>query len=110
QLPKWVKPALTNIAYLDINLRDIKEEDLKTLGELPACRGGGAYLTFEKGAMPKLEKLELPLHPWIMASLRGQWGRGKQSIGESSLASTRAVASGLPERIGTTENASTHAG
>ncbi|KAF0905718.1 hypothetical protein E2562_008796 [Oryza meyeriana var. granulata] len=27
-----------------------------------SCRGGGAYLTFEKGAMPKLEKLELPLH------------------------------------------------
>uniref|UniRef100_A0A0E0M587 Uncharacterized protein n=1 Tax=Oryza punctata TaxID=4537 RepID=A0A0E0M587_ORYPU len=96
QLPKWIKPALTNIAYLDINLADIKEEDFKTLGQLPALLclhiwmepypkeqltvqstgfpylkefvlvcgvyNGGAYLTFEKGAMPKLEKLELPLH------------------------------------------------
>uniref|UniRef100_J3N0Q8 Disease resistance R13L4/SHOC-2-like LRR domain-containing protein n=1 Tax=Oryza brachyantha TaxID=4533 RepID=J3N0Q8_ORYBR len=99
QLPKWVKPALTNIAYLDINLREIKEEDLKSLGELVAllslhiwlmpdpkeqltvqsmgfqclkefvlvCK---AYLKFENGAMPKLEKLEVPFHV-LMAKSNG---------------------------------------
>ncbi|EAY73642.1 hypothetical protein OsI_01531 [Oryza sativa Indica Group] len=96
QLPKWVKPSLTKMAYLSINLREIKEEDMETLGDLPALlsleiwlepdpkeqltvqstrflflkefvlvcsdHNGGAYLTFEKGAMPKLEKLEIPFH------------------------------------------------
>ncbi|KAL5207911.1 hypothetical protein ABZP36_032346 [Zizania latifolia] len=104
QLPMWVKPSLTNMADLIINLVEIKEEELKTLGELPAllcleiwleadpkkqltvqsmgfaclkefvlvCRSleGGAYLTFEKGAMPKLEKLELPFHV-LMAKSHG---------------------------------------
>lgn len=36
QLPKWVKPSLTKMAYLNVNLREIKEEDMKTLGDLPA--------------------------------------------------------------------------
>uniref|UniRef100_A0A0D9XHH2 Uncharacterized protein n=1 Tax=Leersia perrieri TaxID=77586 RepID=A0A0D9XHH2_9ORYZ len=36
QLPNWIKPSLTVIAYLNINIRDMKEEDLRTLGELPA--------------------------------------------------------------------------
>uniref|UniRef100_A0A0E0B7J5 Uncharacterized protein n=1 Tax=Oryza glumipatula TaxID=40148 RepID=A0A0E0B7J5_9ORYZ len=104
QLPKWVKPSLTNIAYLDINLDEIKDEDLERLGELATllcltislksdpkellivqsigfqylkefvlicnCRAGGAYLRFEKGAMPKLEKLELPSHV-LMAKSHG---------------------------------------
>jgi hypothetical protein len=96
QLPKWVKPYLTKMAYLSINLREIKKEDMETLGDLPALlsleiwlepdpkeqltvqstgflflkefvlacsdHNGGAYLTFEKGAMPKLEKLEILFH------------------------------------------------
>uniref|UniRef100_A0A0D3HAV8 Disease resistance R13L4/SHOC-2-like LRR domain-containing protein n=1 Tax=Oryza barthii TaxID=65489 RepID=A0A0D3HAV8_9ORYZ len=96
QLPKWIKPSLTKMAYLNINLREIKEEDMETLGDLPALlyleiwlepnpkkqltvqstgfpclkefllvcsdHDGGAYLTFGKGAMPKLEKLEIPFH------------------------------------------------
>uniref|UniRef100_A0A0E0M585 Uncharacterized protein n=1 Tax=Oryza punctata TaxID=4537 RepID=A0A0E0M585_ORYPU len=99
QLPKWVKPDLINIAYLNINLVEIKEQDLTTLGKLPAllclhismepdpkqqlnvqstgfqclkefvlvCK---AYLTFEEGATPKLEKLQFQLHV-LMAKSHG---------------------------------------
>uniref|UniRef100_A0A0D3HAV9 Disease resistance R13L4/SHOC-2-like LRR domain-containing protein n=1 Tax=Oryza barthii TaxID=65489 RepID=A0A0D3HAV9_9ORYZ len=102
QLPKWIKPSLTKMAYLNINLREIKEEDMETLGDLPALlyleiwlepnpkkqltvqstgfpclkefllvcsdHDGGAYLTFGKGAMPKLEKLEIPFHRYMRVS------------------------------------------
>nr|UBY07151.1 NBS-LRR disease resistance protein [Dasypyrum villosum] len=92
KLPKWITPALTSLAYLDINLSVITEEALGILGELPAllslrlCTNtfhkdrlvfqgrefrclkeffygpfgeGAGTLVFEKGALPKLEKLEL---------------------------------------------------
>ncbi|VAH12761.1 unnamed protein product [Triticum turgidum subsp. durum] len=36
KLPKWITPALTSLAYLDINLSVITEEVLVILGELPA--------------------------------------------------------------------------
>ncbi|VAH12764.1 unnamed protein product [Triticum turgidum subsp. durum] len=36
KLPKWISPALTSLAYLDINLSVITEEVLGILGELPA--------------------------------------------------------------------------
>ena len=36
KLPKWITPALTSLAYLDINLSVITEEVLGILGELPA--------------------------------------------------------------------------
>ncbi|XP_037481798.1 disease resistance protein RGA5-like isoform X1 [Triticum dicoccoides] len=36
KLPKWIAPALTSLAYLDINLSVITEEVLGILGELPA--------------------------------------------------------------------------
>ncbi|XP_040384134.1 disease resistance protein Pik-2-like isoform X2 [Oryza brachyantha] len=103
--PKWIKPDLTNIAYLNINIGEMREEDMKTLGDLPGllclevymdrdpseqltvksmgfpCLKkfvlvcglfvyGGAYFTFEKGAMPKLEKLRLPFHV-LMAKSHG---------------------------------------
>ncbi|KAF7069370.1 hypothetical protein CFC21_075010 [Triticum aestivum] len=33
-IPKWTAPALTSLAYLEISLTELKEEDLHTLGEL----------------------------------------------------------------------------
>ncbi|VAH00841.1 unnamed protein product [Triticum turgidum subsp. durum] len=36
KLPNWITPALTSLAYLDINLSVITEEVLGILGELPA--------------------------------------------------------------------------
>jgi disease resistance protein RPM1 len=92
KIPKWIAPALTSLAYLDINLVKATEEDLGILGEMPALislvltfvtdqeerltiRGHGfpclkeldidsgksaANLLFEEGALPKLEKLDLP--------------------------------------------------
>jgi disease resistance protein RPM1 len=90
-IPKWIAPALTSLTCLDINLTELSEDGLHTLGELPAllrlilwlklggCRitveGNcfpslkyfeitslkGIYVTFMKGAMPKLECLNLKL-------------------------------------------------
>uniref|UniRef100_A0A8R7R7L2 NB-ARC domain-containing protein n=1 Tax=Triticum urartu TaxID=4572 RepID=A0A8R7R7L2_TRIUA len=88
-VPKWISPGLTSLAHVNIGLDELREEDLHTLGELPSLlylhlylatgpkkkltvtgfpclrRFGllsldGAYITFQKGAMPKLEKLEQP--------------------------------------------------
>ncbi|VAI62974.1 unnamed protein product [Triticum turgidum subsp. durum] len=105
KMPKWIVPALTSIAYLNINLNEATEEDLRILGEMPAllclnltfitiqkervtvqgigfpclkefyliraCHCASAiYLTFEKEAMPKVEKLELPL---FVSVGRSQW-------------------------------------
>ena len=90
KMPKWIVPALTSLAYLNINLIEATQEDLRILGEMPAllclklavktiqkerltvqgvafpclkefCCEDAMYLTFEEGALPKLEKLELPL-------------------------------------------------
>ncbi|KAM3223704.1 hypothetical protein ACQJBY_057207 [Aegilops geniculata] len=93
KMPKWIVPALTSLAYVNINLIEATEEDLRILGEMPAllCLNltfnsvqkerltvqgfafpclkelylirweGAMYLTFEEGALPKPEKLELPL-------------------------------------------------
>ncbi|VAI62967.1 unnamed protein product [Triticum turgidum subsp. durum] len=90
KMPKWIVPALTSLAYLNINLIEATEEHLRILGEMPAllrlslafstvqkerltvqgvafpclkefCCEDAMYLTFEEGALPKLEKLELPL-------------------------------------------------
>ncbi|KAJ1268706.1 hypothetical protein BS78_07G155700 [Paspalum vaginatum] len=90
KIPKWITPELDSLAYLNINLVKAMEEDLGLLGDMPALislvltfdtfqeerltiRGigfpclkelsvvlGGANLLFEEGALPKLEKLELP--------------------------------------------------
>ncbi|WVZ92626.1 LOW QUALITY PROTEIN: hypothetical protein U9M48_038675 [Paspalum notatum var. saurae] len=90
KVSKWIAPALDNLAYLNINLVKATEEDLGILGEMPALiclvltfdtvqeerltiRGigfpclkelsienGGANLLFVEGALPKLEKLDLP--------------------------------------------------
>lgn len=92
KLPKWIAP-LASLAYLDINLSVLTEQDLRILGVLPALlslelhvdnvqkemlpvkgvgfrclkefvyalyEGTTANLLFEEGALPKLEKLELP--------------------------------------------------
>ncbi|CAL4952990.1 unnamed protein product [Urochloa decumbens] len=96
KMPEWIAPKLTNLAYLDIALAEITEEDLLILGEMRAllylelwfsgapneriifrghifpclkefCLGASyvystraTYLKFEEGALPELEKLELP--------------------------------------------------
>ncbi|OEL36795.1 Disease resistance protein RPM1 [Dichanthelium oligosanthes] len=96
KMPKWIEAELTSLAYLDINLIEIMEEDLRILGEMrpllslvltfkgaqkgriiirghafsclkefclvtiPDTRA--TYLKFEEGAMPKLEKLEVPFY------------------------------------------------
>ncbi|KAG2602988.1 hypothetical protein PVAP13_5KG739601 [Panicum virgatum] len=96
EMPKWITPKLTSLAYLNINLVEIMEEDLSIFGEMRALlslvltfngaqneriivRGHAfpclkefclfffsnsgsrpTYLKFEEGAMPKLEKLEVP--------------------------------------------------
>nr|UBY07067.1 NBS-LRR disease resistance protein [Dasypyrum villosum] len=96
KMPEWIVPALTSLAYLNINLIEATEKDLQILGEMPAllrlsittktvqkerltvqgvvflclkefcltlatwCESA-IYLTFKEGAMPKVEKLELPL-------------------------------------------------
>uniref|UniRef100_A0ACD6AC41 Uncharacterized protein n=1 Tax=Avena sativa TaxID=4498 RepID=A0ACD6AC41_AVESA len=89
--PKWVTPALTNLVDLDIALTELTEDDLLTLGKLPSllrlviklsekyikvrvqgfsfpslkvfdlANIPGAYVTFLKGSMPKLENLEIRL-------------------------------------------------
>ena len=89
KVPEWIAPALTSLSFLDINLAELTEEGLVTLGELPALlclklwfktgpedrvtvqgfpglNGFGiysnytsVYVTFVKGAMPKLKKLDL---------------------------------------------------
>lgn len=90
QVPKWISPGLTSLAHLKITLAELREEGLRSLGEVPSLlildmtfyRGPkekltitgfpclrefrlfgmeGAYVTFTKGVMPKLEKLELSL-------------------------------------------------
>ncbi|KAF7069367.1 hypothetical protein CFC21_075008 [Triticum aestivum] len=87
-VPKWISPGLTSLTHLSINLAEFMEEDLHTLGNLPSLvilnlrldvgpdtrltvigfpclkkfelhRQYGAYVTFQKGAMPKLEMLEV---------------------------------------------------
>ncbi|PUZ53274.1 hypothetical protein GQ55_5G039900 [Panicum hallii var. hallii] len=36
KMPKWIAPKLTRLAYLNINLEEITEEDLRILGEMRA--------------------------------------------------------------------------
>ncbi|KAG2602995.1 disease resistance protein RGA5-like isoform X2 [Panicum virgatum] len=36
EMPKWITPKLTSLAYLDINLVEIMEEDLSIFGEMRA--------------------------------------------------------------------------
>jgi disease resistance protein RPM1 len=88
-MPKWIAPALTSLASLDIKVTELSEDDLHTLGELPALfrliltigpvgyritvqgigfpslmhfeltSTKGINVTFLNGAMPKLEWLVL---------------------------------------------------
>ncbi|XP_073354579.1 disease resistance protein Pik-2-like [Aegilops tauschii subsp. strangulata] len=88
KVPEWIAPALTSLSFLDISLAELTEEGMHTLGELQALlylklswktnpeerltvQGTGfpclkelvlsdpTYVRFVKGAMPKLENLEL---------------------------------------------------
>ncbi|PUZ53247.1 hypothetical protein GQ55_5G038100 [Panicum hallii var. hallii] len=47
KMPKWISPKLTRLAYLDINLEEITEEDLRILGEMRALL---SLLLFVNGA------------------------------------------------------------
>ncbi|XP_044415442.1 disease resistance protein Pik-2 [Triticum aestivum] len=105
KMPKWIVPALTSLAYLNINLIEATQEDLRILGEMPAllclklavktiqkerltvqgvafpclkefCCEDAMYLTFEEGALPKLEKLELPLFVSVAKANGFQLGLG----------------------------------
>uniref|UniRef100_M8BJD1 Disease resistance protein RPM1 n=1 Tax=Aegilops tauschii TaxID=37682 RepID=M8BJD1_AEGTA len=87
--PKWITPALTNLADLDICLTEMTEDGLVTLGQLPSLlclnlwpskklvgivqrnsfpnlkdldfgfKTERAYVTFVEGSVPKLEKLTI---------------------------------------------------
>ncbi|KAM3280336.1 hypothetical protein ACQJBY_047239 [Aegilops geniculata] len=87
--PKWITPALTNLADLCICLTEMTEDDLVTLGQLPSLlrlflwpsnklvatvqrnsflnlkvldfgfKTERAYVTFVKGSAPKLEELKI---------------------------------------------------
>jgi len=89
--PKWITPALTNLGDLHIALKELTDDDLLTLGKLPSLLRlvtrlskkyikvrvhgfsfpslkvfnlasiPGAYVTFLKGSMPKLENLQIRL-------------------------------------------------
>lgn len=90
KMPKWIVPSLSSLAYLNINLIEATQENLRMLGEMPAllCLDltfgyvqkerftvhgiafpclkelslrGAIYLTIEEGALPNLEKLALSL-------------------------------------------------
>lgn len=96
KFPKWITPALTNLAYLLLLLSDVTQEELHMLGELPcllylelwlkpvqrrtlAVQGRGFQclkelqfrlssfsaavfnFVFMEGALPNLEKLDVPL-------------------------------------------------
>ena len=52
EMPKWITPKLTNLAYLDINLVEIMEEDLSIFGEMRALLS--LVLTFN---VPKMKEL-----------------------------------------------------
>ncbi|KAM3280335.1 hypothetical protein ACQJBY_047238 [Aegilops geniculata] len=88
-VPKWISPSLISLAYLDIHFAELTDEILLTLGEVPALRRldlwfktipddkvtvqgfpslkeflirsttASSNVTFVKGSMPKLEKLDL---------------------------------------------------
>ncbi|KQJ86320.1 putative disease resistance RPP13-like protein 3 [Brachypodium distachyon] len=86
RVPVWIA-SLDNLTYLDININPVEEEALQILGKLPAliflwvssesaspsdmficlkefhftCWSNGEGIMFESGAMPRLEKLEVPL-------------------------------------------------
>ncbi|KAM0928667.1 hypothetical protein ACQ4PT_002620 [Festuca glaucescens] len=89
QVSKWISPGLTSLAHLKFSLAELIEEGLRSLGEVPSLlildmtfhtgpkekltiigfpclrefklfSTDGAYVTFTKGVMPKLEILELP--------------------------------------------------
>ena len=106
KMPKWIVPALTNLAYLNINLIEATQENVRMLGEMPAllclklafktiqkerlavqgvgfpclkefCCEDAMYLTFEEGALPKLEKLELPLFVSVAEANGFQLGLGQ---------------------------------
>ena len=36
KMPKWIVPALSSLAYLDLNLVEVTKEELWLLGEMPA--------------------------------------------------------------------------
>ncbi|KQK12069.1 putative disease resistance RPP13-like protein 3 [Brachypodium distachyon] len=84
-VPRWITPALSSLSYININLIELTDEGLHPLGELPSLlrlelwfkarpkdrvtvhgfpclkefnissNHASAYVTFVKGAMPKLE-------------------------------------------------------
>uniref|UniRef100_R7VZZ7 Disease resistance protein RPM1 n=1 Tax=Aegilops tauschii TaxID=37682 RepID=R7VZZ7_AEGTA len=91
KLPKWITPALINLADLWICLTELTEDGLLTLGQLPsllrlqlrlskkfiatvqvisfpnlkALNFSGtaqAYVSFAKGSVPKLESIEMPFN------------------------------------------------
>ncbi|CAD6245367.1 unnamed protein product [Miscanthus lutarioriparius] len=64
KIPNWITPALASVAYLNINLEErltIRGHGFPCLKELYIYRNSRAInLLFEEGALPKLEKLDLP--------------------------------------------------
>lgn len=52
KLPKWIVPALTNLAFLEINLTEVTQDDLHILGELPALLSLEVFFnTVQKGRL-----------------------------------------------------------
>lgn len=84
KLPKWIAPALTSLAYLDICLREVTEEDFDILRELPALLSLKLCInTVQKKGLPVKGRGFRCLKQFVYARFGG--GTGSLLIEEGAL-------------------------